>query len=520
MVRAEVRGKTVVGGFVLVPVASLVGVWRGCRSAPLGIGDFRAWMACHEMKARRCVVQQGRAPAFGHSELARLCGVSERRARSSVNRLVGAGLLTWSDQEIDFPDKVAGPETDPDDDPLVDSIGQGKGSLAIPRRILRLLAGGARPALIATALGILLRCLSRGRGGFKSRGRVKASWIARVFGVDLRRVKQARKELIDLGWIDPEEADQWCENRWGRAYTIDLGWDRDAPDGGRRLPPPPAAGGRRLPPPESDPEPLREIKNQEPAPGGPAGFRNRGVGGGRIPLQSPPTPRASGAAAIPTEARSVRAPSAAVKPEPACPAPAPGASGAVTYRARVEPGRPVPPRPAGIANGAGGAPPPAPTLSDVRVEDLEDTGRLLMLLDRAIARGLVGGSEADRLRFVGAAEHALAVGQGNPPGLFLHLVRGRLWRYLTQEDEGRANSRIKRELRGGPSPRPGMGSGAAWVGPVLSADALLARGVVEAMIRAGTSRNPFGAFRRLNPDWTRERWDAALMEPGTCRGRP
>ena len=69
-----------------------------------------------------------------------------------------------------------------------------------------------------------------------------------------------------------------------------------------------------------------------------------------------------------------------------------------------------------ITDGAGGGPLPAPTLNDVRVEDLKDTGRLLRLHAQAVARGLVGSSEADRLRFVGAAEHALALGTGNPCG--------------------------------------------------------------------------------------------------------
>ena len=111
----------------------------------------------------------------------------------------------------------------------------GSGALAIPRRILRLLAGGARPALIATAIAVLLRCLARGRGGFKSRGRVKAAWIARTFDVDLRRVKHARAELIDLGWIVPEPDDQWAMNRWGRAYRIDLDWGPDRPPRGSAI---------------------------------------------------------------------------------------------------------------------------------------------------------------------------------------------------------------------------------------------------------------------------------------------
>jgi len=513
MVRAEVRGKTIAGGFVLVPIASLIGAWRGCRSAPLGIGEFRAWLACHEMKARRCVVQEGRTPAFGHPELARLCGVSEKRARSAVNRLVGAGLLTWSGQAIDFPNTEAGSGTDPDDDPLADSIGEGKGSLAIPRRILRLLVGGARPALIATVLGILLRCLSRGRGGFKSRGRLKASWIARVFEVDLRRVKQARKQLIDLGWIAPEETDQWCENRWGRAYTIDLAWDRIAAPDGRRLPPPPAPDGRRLPPPDSDREPLREDKNQEPAPGGPAGFQIQEAAEEQSPQPPPPVPRPTGATAIPVEATAVHARSVAARIESVCPPPAPVTTGAVSFPSRVKPVQPVPTRPTSEANGAGGAPLPAPTLNDVRVEDLKDTGRLLVLLAQAIARDLVGTSEADRLRFVAAAEHALAVGKGNPPGLFLYLVRGRLWRYLTQEDEDRASRRLKLYLFGA-APEVGASSRRTGVemGNQVSEDARLVRELRAAMIRAGIFRDPFAAFQARNPEWSRERWDAALIE--------
>jgi hypothetical protein len=148
----------------------------------------------------------------------------------------------------------------------------------------------------------------------------------------------------------------------------------------------------------------------------------------------------------------------------------------------------------------------------LRVEDLKDTGRLLGLLDQAIARDLVGSSEADRLRFVAAAEHAMAVGKGNPPGLFLYLVRGRLWRYLTQEDENRANARIKRELRGDPPSRSGGGLIGARVGPVLSADALVVREVRAALIRAGVFRDPFPAFQARNPEWSRGRWDAALAE--------
>jgi hypothetical protein len=157
---------------------------------------------------------------------------------------------------------------------------------------------------------------------------------------------------------------------------------------------------------------------------------------------------------------------------------------------------------------------PEPTLNDVRVEDLKETGRLLRLHAQAVARGLVGPSEADRLRFVGAAEHALALGKGNPPGLFMSLVRGRLWRYVTQEEEDRAHARLKRELRGEPPPRTGEGPVASWGGRVLSGDALLVREVRSALIRAGIYRDPYAAFARVSPGWTRGRWDRASSELG------
>ena len=96
--------QTIAGGFVLVPVRQIMAAWRACRRRPLGVADFRTWLACREMVARRCTLEHGRAPAYGLAELSRLTGVSPKRARASVKRLVAAGLLTWSDEVIGFPD--------------------------------------------------------------------------------------------------------------------------------------------------------------------------------------------------------------------------------------------------------------------------------------------------------------------------------------------------------------------------------------------------------------------------------
>jgi len=398
----------IVGGFARVPVGALARAWRACRSRPLGVGDFRAWFALREMAARRCSIAQGRAPALGTPELARLLGVSTRRAAASARRLERAGLVAWDGGSVAFPGDDA-----PGDDALADSIGGGRGHLAVPRRILRHLAGGGRPALIATALGVLLRCLSRRKQGFDGRGRVKASWIAKAFGVDLRAVKAARKELVALGWIAPEPSDQNSENRWGRAYRVDLAWAPPrtpagpGPDVADRHPPP-APGCRTSPPPLPDRDPLREQeRNQEPASGGRAGVGMRGMEG----RGQEPSPAGGG---------------------------------------------PTPTGPEGD-DGWGPSASPPPRLAEVRPEDLGDAGRLLELHRQAAARGLVGTSEADRLKFVAAAEHARAVGRRNPCGLFARIVAKGWWDFATQGEEVRAARRLRAHERGssGPAAMPG-----------------------------------------------------------------
>jgi hypothetical protein len=268
------------GGFVSIPVASLMAAWRACRSDPLGTGDFRAWLAAREMVARRCTLEDGRSPAYSATELGELCGTSERRARASIRRLGAAGLLEFSPSAIEFPVPA---DFDPALDGLDDSIGRGRGQLAIPRRVLRYLADGAGPALIATALGVLLRCLSRRRSGFGTRGRFKASWISENFGVDVRQVKAARARLVALGWITPEPGDQWAMNRWGRAYRVDLGWASPSSADGASSPPPRPVAGASPPPPDLHQEPLRGEKHQEPASRRPAGVQAPGFGSEKTP---------------------------------------------------------------------------------------------------------------------------------------------------------------------------------------------------------------------------------------------
>src|SRR5262249_48017129 len=150
-----------------------------------------------------------------------------------------------------------------------------------------------------------------------------------------------------------------------------------APDTGRELAPPTSPVGPVLAPPDSDEEPLRGDKNQEPAAGGPAGF-SQAQPGKKTPESESPIPVVA-PVSIPAAATG---PAAAETPAP---------------RSAVGPG--------GLAD----RPKPAPGKPDLRhvvPEDLADTGRLLELYAQAVAAGLVPASEWGRLRFVAAAEHA------------------------------------------------------------------------------------------------------------------
>ena len=93
-----------------------------------------------------------------------------------------------------------------------------------------------------------------------------------------------------------------------------------------------------------------------------------------------------------------------------------------------------------------------PTLGHILVHALRDTERLLQLYEQAVAAGLIGPSEADRLTFVALAQHVLAYQPDNASGLFTQLLRTRQFNYVTQDDEDGAQRRLKRFLYEGAPP--------------------------------------------------------------------
>jgi hypothetical protein len=507
------------GGYQLIPLVRLALAWWAYHQKLIRLVDLRVYFAAWEMRARRCRTPSPLPRRFGLKELQGLTGLSNKRLKASLSRLEAAGLLTWSKSAIGFPLSIEGvPFSDRDGfRQFLDRIPNRRRLVPVPRRILRLLAGGCRPAMIATILGHLFRCLYVKGGKCLPVGRVKASWIAETFGVALRRVKHARQELIARGWLIPLQSKQWALNRWGALIRINLDWSRldglvpaaagnaaavgmaheeacgepPSPLPGPELaPPPPGFGPELAPLDSSDENPLQGDKNQEPATGGPTGFYSDQPEERTPELQttaqldnapiSPPTPAAR--STVPANSLPSAAPASQL----------------------------------GGAFPAAGAVAGKPDLRHIVPEDLADTGRLLDLYAQAVAAGLVGSSEWDRLRFLAAAEHARIIGTKNPCGLFARLVRGRLLHFATQDDEQAASVRLRRHLYGAlPSGRavggsvPVMRSAPCWE---LSADARLVQAVRAAAIRARYRGDAFPLLKRQQPEWTRERWDRAVAE--------
>ena len=206
------RGRTTVpvsrpeGGYQLIPAAHLALAWWAYREKFIRLADLRVWFAAWEMRARRCRLPSPLPRRYGLRELDRLTGLAPKRLKAALRRLEAAGLLRWSESAIEFPAPSEALAVLDGDGfrRFLDAIPNHQRRVPVPRRILRLLAGGCRPALIATILGHLLRCLYLKGGQFQEVGRVKASWIADTFGVGLQTGQGgAGKSWSALGWLLP-----------------------------------------------------------------------------------------------------------------------------------------------------------------------------------------------------------------------------------------------------------------------------------------------------------------------------
>ena len=91
-----VAPQTIAGGFVLIPVRRIMATWRACQQSPLSIADFRTWLACREMLARRCTLDHVRASGEPRDRIQAL----ERRVsaeRETIRALESRGELRFEE---------------------------------------------------------------------------------------------------------------------------------------------------------------------------------------------------------------------------------------------------------------------------------------------------------------------------------------------------------------------------------------------------------------------------------------
>lgn len=251
------------GGYVLATVEQICAAWSAYRENRIRLIDLRTWFACFEMKARRCKLKASRIPNYSFEEIHSLVGgAGGGHTRSAIRRLIAAGLLDWSSTAIEIRSGADNSEA------MMNHIPNSRRRVPIPRRMLRFLALHATKSLTATVLGHLLRCLYMRAGSCNPRGTCKASWVATVFGVDKRNVKAARRQLVDLGWLQTQTAPQWRLNRFGVATTVNLTWASELPTPDcchTETSPLELKSATNSSPLESNKELLPEHKNQKPA---------------------------------------------------------------------------------------------------------------------------------------------------------------------------------------------------------------------------------------------------------------
>src|SRR5216683_1184793 len=148
---------------------------------------------------------------------------------TGLEQLEELGLLAWSPQAIRFL---------PQAEVLREALAQegyrtlraqlapGLRWVPVPRRLLVWLAQDGQPGLIATACGVLLRCMRYKARQCIAGGRVAAPWIATVFGVAERTVQRALQTLQHCGWLARLAVQPEHERPHGRYTVINLAWER------------------------------------------------------------------------------------------------------------------------------------------------------------------------------------------------------------------------------------------------------------------------------------------------------
>jgi hypothetical protein len=547
--------------------------WWVYQQGAIALGTLRVWFGTLELVEKRCGAAPEVPAHYGPEELRRLLGWPRLApVTAAVQQLETLGLLAWSPQAIQFfPQAEVLREALAQDgyQTLRAHLAPGLRWVPMPRRLLRWLAQEGQAGLIATALGVLLRCLRYKARQCLAGGRVAAPWIATVFGIAERTVQRAFTTLEACGWLARLAVQPERERPYGRYTVVNLMWQRPgATERARRAGAAAAAPEAPAPAPCQKMSPIDGVSCQKMSP----------IAAQNVSITSVNTVTCS---ALPASALSQPFQEDEQDPEPTGRGPTPGAlpqahpseaqeaatdplsdkdvteeayTAAVArleaeetdpallirpvvlaevQRARQEaaqraaavpeapdvplasgrapaPGPATPPPRQAPASAPPGyarslAPLPPPTLRHVTLADLSDVRRLLVLHHQARARGWLRGGEAAQLTLVAAAVHAKRVGY-DPCRLFVALLRDQRWELITQADEDQALAML-RAHRDGPCQR--TRAPAAEPEMPLPDEARFVLVAEQVLRQSGWQGDPFLAVKMHDPTWTRARWDQA-----------
>lgn len=391
------------GGFLPISTMQLCLAWWLYQQKHITLRQLRVYFALQEMKERRKHTKakdgrgRPRTPSYSAEELSKLVGgqgsdTALAALRTDLSKLHKIGLASVKQTSISF-------ATSPDQINVDDLAGfwnfweqvpNRRRTVPVPRRTLRAMAGGFKMATMGVLIALLIRSIHwhKREGHIRVDGRTKASWIAKVFGLSPRAVKNGRNQLRSLGWCQQLPVTQIMLNRYGSRDLINVHWK----------------------PSDATPEPANNSdKHAQPLHENTTRFAYPNKN--RNPLSTKEYIKNRTSNNTTASAENV------------------GAS-------REKDG--------GLATSTTNNEKPLgkPKLTALDPRHLADTKSLLELYQQAIDAKLVEDSEHDRLRFIALAERARSRGR-EPQKLFRWLLTHRRFEYTSQADEDAANCRLK-----------------------------------------------------------------------------
>jgi hypothetical protein len=218
------------GGFIDCPVDCLTLPWWRYQQGALALNTLRVWLGALELVEKRCDMAPETPVHYGPEELRRLLDLPRLTpVTTALQQLEALGLLAWSPQAIQFLPHVEVLREALAQDSyrrLRAQLAPGLRWVPVPRRLLRWLAQPGQPGLIATACGVLLRCMRYKARQCVAGGRVAATWVAAVLGVAERTVQRAFTTLERCGWLARLALQPERERPHGRYTVINLAWQR------------------------------------------------------------------------------------------------------------------------------------------------------------------------------------------------------------------------------------------------------------------------------------------------------